>query len=146
LRGIDLLGALIGFLGLLRIATLVIGEAEPGPCQRALVIDVERRVKILDRLVIFAKRDKALAARLIGRRDEGIAIDGVVEVADRPRVVAALLINQAAGVESLRVLGIQSNGGVEIVQRLIVAAALLGSRLIACEKSFTASEKFPARA
>src|SRR5208283_5133367 len=80
--------ALIGFTRLGAIAGAVVGEAEPSPGHWILGVDVQRRVEVFDRLVILAEVDEALAARLIGRRREGIAVDRIVEIADRALIVA----------------------------------------------------------
>ena len=73
-------------------ALALVGDAAPGPGFPVAVVDVQRRVEILDRLVELVRLDIALAAARIGRRDEGVAVDGGdVEVEDRLPVAASMV-------------------------------------------------------
>ena len=53
-----------------------------------MIVDVERGVEVLDGEIELADGDQALRTCLIGRRDEGIAVDRIVEIGDGAGVVA----------------------------------------------------------
>ena len=86
----------VGFGRLGAIAELLVSEAKAGPGIGVLVVDVQRGVEVLDRLGRLADGDQAFAARLIGRADEGVAVDGIVEIGDRRLIVALALEDQPA--------------------------------------------------
>ena len=79
-----------------------------------------------------------LAARLIGRLDERVAVDGVVEIGDRLHAVALPLIDEPARVIGLRVLGLQPDRRVEVGHRVVemalraqqIAAPEIGRRVV----------------
>src|SRR5215212_9922984 len=107
---VEVSGALVAFDRVLAVALLLIGEPAPSPCIGVAVVGVERRVEVLDRLVVPAHGDEALAARRIGRADERVAVDRGVEIENRGAMVALTLVHEAASVEGLRRLRVEANG------------------------------------
>src|SRR3954451_8948049 len=91
--------ALVALDSLLAVALLLESDPAPGPGVGVAVFGVDRRVQILDGLVVLPGRDEALAACRIGRGDEGVAVDGGVEIEKRGAVVALTLVHEAAGGE-----------------------------------------------
>ena len=61
---IDFHRPIVGFDRLGAVALLLVGDAEIGPTVGVAVVDVERGVEILDRRIVLAAGDEALAARL----------------------------------------------------------------------------------
>ena len=59
--------ALVALDGVLAVALLLEGDPAPGPGVGVAVFGVDRGVQVLDRLVVLAGRDEALAACRIGR-------------------------------------------------------------------------------
>src|SRR3984893_18219594 len=114
--------ALIGFDGLRAVAGFFISQAEAGLGFGILVVDVERGVEILDRLVALADGEQTLRAGLVGRSGERIAIDRVVEVGDRLLVQAFALIDQTLGVKGLGTFWIELDRLVEIGPSLVELA------------------------
>ena len=84
-RGIDGDRPAVGFHRLDLVVLLLVGDAEARPGVGVVGVDVQRGVEVLDRRVIFAGGEQALAARLIGSAGERIAVDRIVEIGDRLR-------------------------------------------------------------
>ena len=77
--GAHLHRALVGFDRLGLVALLFVCEAKTGPRVGVVGVDVERGVEVLDGGVVLAGGEQALAARLIGRAGERVAVDGVLK-------------------------------------------------------------------
>src|SRR3984893_8141128 len=130
--------ALIGFDGLRAIAGFFVGEPEAGPGFGILVVDVERGVEILDRLVALADGEQTLRPGLVGCSGERIAINCVVEVGDRLLMQAFALIDQTPGVKGLGTFWIELDRLVEIGPGLVelalnaqkIGAAEIGWRVV----------------
>ncbi len=83
-----------------------------------------------------------MATRLVGRADEGIAVDGIAEIGDRLLMIAFALIDQAASMEGLRVFRIEADRLVEIGACLDelallaqqIGAAEIGRRMVRIDR------------
>ena len=81
------------------------------------VVDIQGRVEVLDRGLVFAGSHQTLAAGLIRRARERVTINRIVEIGDRLNVIALTLIDQAARMIGLRAFRIQADRLVEVVER-----------------------------
>src|SRR5215203_4454082 len=107
--GVDCERALVALKGLRATIKLLQREAALGPAFGVPVIDVERGIEILDRLLMLPDDDETLAPGRIRSGDEGITVDGSVEVGDRLAVPTHALVYEAARVQALGGFGRKSN-------------------------------------
>src|SRR5207253_4957980 len=110
---------LVGFQRIGLAPKLLEGDAPAGPGLGVLVVDIERGVEVVDRRLVLAERQVALAARLVGRRREGVAVDGGAEIRDRGLLVALALADQATRMQSLGRFRGEADRLVEIGERLV---------------------------
>src|SRR5271165_1497519 len=106
----------ISFTRLGFIACPLVGDPETRPSVRIAIVDVQGGIEVLNRLIKFPGGNQALAARLVRSGGKRIAINGIVEIRDRLRMLALALIDQATGMKGLGALRIEFDRRVEVAQ------------------------------
>src|SRR3954454_21382382 len=95
----------VGAGGFFLVAEPLVSQAATGPCADALWLDADRTVEIVGGVLDAVDRDVAQAARDIRLGLLHRQPDGSGEIVNRILVLGAALIEQAAVVISLRVIG-----------------------------------------